>query len=686
MDRGMFLFSMGVLFCFSVVCLGSVGFAAEKPHIVFIVGEGEYYSWETMPAFAAELEEEFEVDVTVIESTQSGITTPGQNAEDIPEFGPIPKLKLIREADLVVFYVRFRIPPSQQHAMLKAYFDAGKPAIALRTTSHGFWNDKGWFPRYFGGHYKTHTGMGPGLFVVAPSAVADHPILRGVPKSDFLREDGPYLSQPLLDTATPILLGKGGDLPAEPIAWTNKYTEDSRIFYTSMGQPEDFERPAFKALLVNAIFWGLGHEIPAAGMLGLGLGEDYEKGEASIPEPPALDAPADSTVLFDGTDLSQWAHWDPSVTPRAIMIDRRADSTLGGPTYDAARWSVEGGAAVAAPSFGDIVTREEFGNYRLHADFLIPEEPSYMEGRVRGASGIYLGGRYEIEIVDSYGEEVSERSLGSILRVSAPSENAAKPAGTWQSLDVEFREQPGREATISAWLNGTQVQDSVETAPTVWGFRPRPSGKPMYGSTLEEAHSKYRMDTGEFTITLEIKTDRTGLLAGKAPLAEKWGFGSKSLYSYGGHIVYFASYEAAQAGASKSIADGEWHQVALVCEGDTAQIYVDGEGGPKATGFAGLPDNEEFIFRIGDGVQGFIEAFQDDLREVRFYRASLTAEQVQRVAEGEDPGVGEPVLQWKPTPKSLDDTGGSPVVKGPIRLQSDTSQVRFANIWVQPLD
>ncbi len=658
----------------------------DTPHIVFIVGEGEYGSATTMPALAGELEEQFDVNVSVILSEQSGITKRGQNAEDIPEFSPFRNLEMIADADLIVFYVRFRIPPPEQSAMLKAYFDAGKPAIALRTTSHGFWNDKGWFPRFFGGHYKTHTGMGPGLFAVVPAEAADHPILRGVPKSELIPNAGPYMSQPLSDTATALILGKGGDLPAEPIAYTNKYTENSRIFYTSMGTPGDFRLPSFKTLIVNAIFWALGEEIPEGGMLSPGKEDDFAYEASPLPAPPTLDAPAGATVLFDGRDLSQWAHWDPSVTPRAIMIDRRADSTAGGTTYTEARWPIIGGSAVAAPGFGDIVSKEEFSDYRLHLDFLIPEEPAYLKGRVRGASGVYLAGRYEIEIVDSYDSEADERSCGSILLASPPSQNASKPAGTWQSLDVEFREGPGRRATISAWLNGTLVQDKVDVQPTLWGFRPRPSGKPMYASTLEESNTLYRMDTGDFSITMHIKTGQTGLLAGKAPLAEKWGFGSKSLYSYGGGITYFASYEAAETYGWRNIDDGKWHHVALVCDGDTAQIFIDGQPSQKRPGFGGLTDNEDYVFRIGDGEQGFIEAYKNDLREVRFYRAVLSEEQVKLIAEGKDPGAGDPVLHWKPEPAATESSKGPPTVTGPIRLQADTSRVRFANIWVQPLD
>ena len=145
--------SLWSMACFAVVSLlwASAGMAAQDDtsHIVFIVGEGEYASERTMPALAKELEDRFEVKISLILSEQSGITKPGQNAEDIPQFSPFPNLDIINDADLVVFYVRFRIPPPEQFATIEAYFDAGKPAIALRTTSHGFWNDKGWFPRFF---------------------------------------------------------------------------------------------------------------------------------------------------------------------------------------------------------------------------------------------------------------------------------------------------------------------------------------------------------------------------------------------------------------------------------------------------------------------------------------------------------------------------------------------------------
>ena len=200
----------------------------------------------------------------------------------------------------------------------------------------------------------------------------------------------------------------------------------------SMGTPDDFTRSSFKTLIVNAIFWALGEEIPEGGMLNPGKEDVYVYEARILPSPPPLDAPDDATILFDGSDLSQWTHWDPSVTPRAILIDRRADSTSGGPVYSEARWRIVDGSAVAAPGFGDIVSREEFARYRLHLDFLIPEEPDYIEGRVRGASGVYLGGRYEIEIVDSYGKEVDERSCGSIFGV--------RFANIWvQRLDYDGR-------------------------------------------------------------------------------------------------------------------------------------------------------------------------------------------------------------------------------------------------------
>ena len=74
-----------------------------------------------------------------------------------------------------------------RYELLQEYFDSGKPAIALRTTSHGMWpmDKKDWFVPFFGGHYKGHAGNEEGTTTIVDGDQLDHPILRGVPKFRF---------------------------------------------------------------------------------------------------------------------------------------------------------------------------------------------------------------------------------------------------------------------------------------------------------------------------------------------------------------------------------------------------------------------------------------------------------------------------------------------------------------------
>ena len=664
-----------LLACVLVFGLGVSAQEADPPHIVFIVGEHEYGSHETMPKLAEELQAQFDVKVTLLTSEMSGVQYEVSPEAEIPEFSPIEGLEVIREADLIVLFIRFRIPPKEQFDLLREYFDAGKPAVAFRTTSHAFWHEKGWFPVFFGGHYKTHVSNEDGTTSLVLPAAADHPIMRGVERSGFLGEGGVYNAQPLSDTATPLLLGKTGSFPSEPIAWVNQYKPESRIFYTSLGSRDNFEQSAFQNMTYNAIFWALGREIPPGGILNPDAPGAEAVREVAVPAAPTLAAPEGARVLFDGSDLSQWKHWDPSVDPKAINIDRRADSTPGGPVFTDGRWAIENGAAVAEPAYGDILTREAFGNYRLHLDFLVPDEPEYVQGRFRGASGVYLSGKYEVAILDSFGKALDTASMGSIYGVKAPSSNAAKKAGEWQSLDIEYRHREGEPARISVALNGAQVQDNTEVREeTLYGFRTEERGEPLYLSTKEEGATAYNMG-GEFSVLARIKTTREGTIVAKTGVGRGGRRGSKYLRVDEGHAVFFSGRGQYLASESE-VADGKVHEIVLAIKDGVAKIYVDGNLDAESEGFT-RPDGEGHVLRIGDVRRGFTQLHQDELEEIRFYSKAIVPR------EG---NAGEPTLAWKPTVEVIDPNAVIPNVKGPIRLQADSSKVRFANIWVKALE
>ncbi|MEQ8763195.1 MAG: DUF1080 domain-containing protein [Planctomycetota bacterium] len=152
--------------------------------------------------------------------------------------------------------------------------------------------------------------------------------------------------------------------------------------------------------------------------------------------------------LFDGTSLESWRHQD---------------------SYEV-NWPIESGELVVGPGKGSLFTRQHFQDFRLHVEFAIPKSSAAAEGQSRGNSGLYLQGRYEVQILDSYGKpELAKNDCASIYRFKAPDQNLAKPPGEWQTYDIVFRAprfgEDGRRTEhprISVWWNGVLVHDQVD--------------------------------------------------------------------------------------------------------------------------------------------------------------------------------------------------------------------------------
>lgn len=130
-----------------------------------------------------------------------------------------------------------------------------------------------------------------------------------------------------------------------------------------------------------------------------------------------LKPPANAIVLFNGLDVSNWT--------------RRDGSPAG--------WSVEDGELCVVPGQKDIMSQELFLDHCLHLEFRCPDMPE-ATGQAKGNSGVFLAGRYEIQVLDSYGWTVPGLGdCGAIYNQHAPLVNACKPALEWQSYDVFFR-------------------------------------------------------------------------------------------------------------------------------------------------------------------------------------------------------------------------------------------------------
>lgn len=145
------------------------------------------------------------------------------------------------------------------------------------------------------------------------------------------------------------------------------------------------------------------------------------------------------TVLFDGSGLDRWR------------------ARAGGP----ARWLVKGDVLEVAPGTGDIVTAESFSDFFLHLEFRVPALEA--EGQAKGNSGVFLQGRYEIQILDSYGVGTpGTGDCGAVYAQRAPLVNACRPAMEWQSLDVSFRSaRDGERACATILQNGIPIHNNV---------------------------------------------------------------------------------------------------------------------------------------------------------------------------------------------------------------------------------
>ena len=99
---------------------------------------------------------------------------------------------------------------------------------------------------------------------------------------------------------------------------------------------------------------------------------------------------------------------------------------------------MEDGITTVTAKTGDIMTKEVFGDCFLHVEFRIPDMPE-AEGQAKGNSGVYIHGRYEVQVLDSYGLEPGKGDCSAVYDCHAPLFNACKPAMEWQTYDIIFR-------------------------------------------------------------------------------------------------------------------------------------------------------------------------------------------------------------------------------------------------------
>jgi len=228
---------------------------ANKATIVFLIAEREYRTDETLPSFAKErLGKKYIARYCTAEDA-------GSNRHVLKNAGAI------ESADLLFVSVRRRAFSDKTMGLIRKHVADGKPVLGIRTSSHAFalrketlpkghetW-DK-WDKEIIGGNYDGHHGGGKACRVDRFPSVPDHPILKGL-KFPFATPASLYRNSPLPAKSVPLLRGTIEGFPSEPVAWTHRSPSGGKVFYTSLGHVEDFKKPVFDKLLLNAIKWCL---------------------------------------------------------------------------------------------------------------------------------------------------------------------------------------------------------------------------------------------------------------------------------------------------------------------------------------------------------------------------------------------------------------------------------------------
>jgi type 1 glutamine amidotransferase len=236
-------------------------------------------------------------------------------------------------------------------------------------------------------------------------------------------------------TSVDASLGKRAD-GDYALAWCKPFGE-GRVLYTAFGHEEEVWRDErFLAHLLDGIGWAIdGPDLPAR-------------------------APEGATMLWDGSGTGAWVH--------------------GGGAQEVG-WRRDGEALEVVAGTGNLVTRASFGDALIHVEFRTPEHPPEVRGQARGNSGVYVQGRYEVQVLDSFGLEPKIDDCAAIYGVRVPDRNASRPPLRWQSYDIRFRaprfDAQGAKtesARMSVWHNGVPVHLDVEV--------PQPTRAAMFGT------------------------------------------------------------------------------------------------------------------------------------------------------------------------------------------------------------
>lgn len=283
----------------------------HTPHIVFVIGDEEYRSEESMPMLGQILHRELGAKISFCYPLdEQGLINPNINNH-------ITGLEALKSADLMVVFARWRELPKEQAKMITDYAESGRPIVGFRTATHTFMYKKDtsmfhlnneWPAKVFGQQWIVHhghfdDGNKPLTSVYTIDKTLETPILNGfkpfqayswlyhVNGGDWkLNGDCASILEGRSLKSKHEIEGKLDKYPiTQPVAWTKTYTgtrgKKARVFFTTLGHPYDFKEESMRKLSLNGIYWALGFEkkIPKNGV-NIALVDKYEPNNSGFGE------------------------------------------------------------------------------------------------------------------------------------------------------------------------------------------------------------------------------------------------------------------------------------------------------------------------------------------------------------------------------------------------------------------
>ncbi|GAA4417381.1 DUF1080 domain-containing protein [Nibrella viscosa] len=174
------------------------------------------------------------------------------------------------------------------------------------------------------------------------------------------------------------------------------------------------------------------------------------------PNATGISAPSDAIVLFDGKNTDQW-----------VAIKGYSPANWENTNEGPLKWPVQDGVLYSTKGFS-ARSKQEFGDFQLHLEFKTPEKVEGT-GQGRGNSGVFLQGRYELQVLDNYNNPTYVNGMvGSIYKQAIPLANPSRKPGDWQTYDVIYMAPRFNKAGlmtepayVTVLLNGVLVQNHV---------------------------------------------------------------------------------------------------------------------------------------------------------------------------------------------------------------------------------